>query len=318
MRPAHIIILVTLAVSAAPEVSARTELLRTSNGSPVHWIEHDITVGLDRSAPSRTVASEGVREALQAAVEAWNEVADLPVRFRVVTELDSAVRVRFCRGTWTGGLDDLGKAVFAADIRTGVVTSATVEINECDRSFLAPDEVEDGRFNLQAVLAHELGHVLGLAHSNDPNALMSFRGGTAGVRTPKADNRAGIALIYRPLVAAPSPASQPADRIPIVASERTPVERALPISDKTPPAEAVTVSSARAPVERVLPVSDKMPPAEVLTAMRVDGRDGMAMVVYTCEPTLLPPVSPVESDHAQKQASRRTLSSRRHTRPADR
>ena len=318
MRPAHTFILATLAVSAAPGAFAKTDLLRTSSGSLVHWIDHDITVGIDRGAPSRTVASEGVREALQAAVDAWNEVADLPVRFRVVTTPDPAVRIRFCRGKWTGDLDDLGKAVFTADVRTGVVASATVEINECDRSFLAPEEVEDGRFDLQAVLTHELGHVLGLAHSNDPNALMSFRGGTAGVRTPKADDRAGIALIYRPLVAVPSPESLPAGRMPSMASERAPIERALPISGKMPPAEAVTVPSERAPIERVLPISGKMPPAEAVTAMRVDGRDGMALVIYTCEPTLLPPISPVESDREQRQAPRRALSNRRHAHPVGR
>jgi predicted Zn-dependent protease len=317
MRPVHTFILATLAVSVAPGAFAKTDLLRTSSGSLVHWIDHDITVGIDRGAPSRTVASEGVREALQAAVEAWNEVADLPVRFRVVTAPDPAVRVRFCRGKWTGDLDDLGKAVFTADVRTGVVASATVEINECDRSFLAPEEVEDGRFDLQAVLTHELGHVLGLAHSNDPNALMSFRGGTAGVRTPKADDRAGIGLIYGPVAAMPSPEPLAADRMPTMASERAPIERALQTSDKMPPTKAVAVSSDRVPIERALQTLDKMPPAEAVTAMRVDGRDGMALVIYTCEPTLLPPISPVESDREQRQVTRRTLGSRRHAHPAE-
>jgi hypothetical protein len=257
----------------------------------VRWVNTDITIGLDASAPSRTVAPDGVKEALQTAVEAWNGVAELPARFRVVTTPDPAVRVRFCRGKWTGDLDDLGKAVFTANIRTGVVTSAMVEINECDRRFLAPAEVEDDRFDLQAVLTHELGHVLGLAHSDDPNALMFPRGGTAGIRTPKADDRAGVALVYGTAPVASGRKSLPAGPVP-------------------------TLSSERAPIERAVRISDKMPPAEVVTAMRVAGSDGTAMVVYTCEPTLLPPVSPVESDPEQKQANRRTHDRRRHAHPA--
>jgi hypothetical protein len=272
---ARIALLAALAASVAPRAVAGTDLLRTRTGFTAHWVDYDITVGFDRGTPSRTVAPAGVKAALQAAIEAWNEVPELPARFHLVTTPDPAVRVRFCRGQWVGDLDDLGKAVFTADLRTGVVASAVVEINECDRSFLAPDEVQDGRFDLQAVLAHELGHVLGLGHSDNPNTLMFSHGGTAGIRTPKADDRAGIARIYGPppLVAAgePSRAERPSPQ-----------------------------TSGRAPTERAVRSVGRMPPAEVLTMMRVAGSDGTAMIVYTSEPTLLPPVSPVESEPDQK------------------
>lgn len=314
MRPARTIILVTLAVSVAPGALAKTDLLRTSSGALVHWIDYDITVGLDRGAPSRTVASDGVREALQAAVDAWNEVGDLPVRFRVVTTLDPAVRVRFCRGRWTGELDDLGKAVFTADVRTGIVASATVEINECDRSFLAPDEVEDGRFDLQAVLTHELGHVLGLAHSDDPNSLMSFRGGTAGVRTPKADDRAGIAIIYGPAANRREP--PPAVQVPTMVLKPAPIARAPSASEEMQPADRIpNMVSQRMPAEQAMPTSEKLPPAGVVTVMRVAGGDGTAMIVYTCEPTLLPPISPIEPEREEKPASPKTPGGRRHAHP---
>jgi len=317
MRLACIVLLSTLAAGVAPEASARTDLLRTDSGSAVHWIGSDITIGLDLKAPSRSVAPEGVSEALQAAVEAWNDVAELPARFRVVTTPDPAVRVLFCRGKWTGDLDDLGKAVFTADIRTGVVTSAAVEINECDRRFLAPDEVEDGRFDLQAVLTHELGHVLGLAHSDDPNALMFSRGGTAGIRTPKADDRAGIALIYGTAPATGRRRPPPTGSLLTLSSEPAPIVRVVRASDKMPPADpALALPSEPAPAERSVRTSAKMPPAQVVTAMRLASSDGTAVVVYTCEPTLLPPVSPVESDPARPQATRPAIGQRRHTRPA--
>jgi hypothetical protein len=279
IRLPRIVLLAALAAIIAPRAWAKPNILHTRSGSMVHWVGTDITIGFDRSTPSRTVSPEGAREALQAAVETWNGIPELPARFRLTTMPDPAVRVRFCRGEWTGDPDDLGRAVFTADIGTGGVRSATVEINECDRSFLAPDEAQDGRFDLQAVVTHELGHVLGLGHSDDPNALMYSRGGTAGVRTPKADERAAVALIYGPV-------SAPASHQPLSGGQLPPM------------------SSEHAPIVRAMHNLDEMPPAEVVTAMRVAGNAGNALVVYTCEPTLLPPVSPVESDPDQKLTGR--------------
>jgi len=258
----------------------------------VHWIDSPITIGLDHSWSSRTVAPEGVNAALQAAVEAWNEVPALPVRFHLVTTPDPAVRVRFCRGKWAGDLDDLGKAIFTADIRSGVVTSALVELNECDRRFLAPEEAEDGAFDLQAVLTHEIGHVLGLAHSDDPNALMFARGGTAGIRTPQADDRAGIAVIYS---------------LPALAAISEPAHRYQPAA----------MPSDLAPIERAI-MRGLAKPAQVVPVVRLAGSGGRAMTVYTSEPTLLPPISSVEPDTDEKPPPHRTQVRHGATAPVDR
>jgi hypothetical protein len=152
MRPTCIILFTALAAGVTLPARAKTDILRTRLGQNVHWVASTVTIALDPGAPSRTVSAAGASDALLAAVEAWNETPELPLRFRVVSHSVPAVYVRFCRGIWKGDIDDLGKAAFTADLDNGVVTSAYVEINECDRSFLPPQEVQDGRFDLQAVL----------------------------------------------------------------------------------------------------------------------------------------------------------------------
>jgi hypothetical protein len=162
----------------------------------VHWEDKEITLGLDRNTPSRTVPPEGVRQAIEGAIAAWNSVGGTVPRMRLVSGPDPKVRIRFCRGKWAGEQNELGRSEFIADIRTGLVTSAAIEFNECERYFAAPDEVGEERFDLQSAVAHELGHILGLAHSNNPASLMYPTGGTGAVRSPHSEDRSALGAIY--------------------------------------------------------------------------------------------------------------------------
>ena len=61
-----------------------------------------------------------------------------------------------------------------------------------------PGDIPGGRYDLQSIMAHEYGHVLGLGHSNISGATMqsSIGSGSESGRSINADDRAGIISIY--------------------------------------------------------------------------------------------------------------------------
>lgn len=255
---------------------AKTELLKTDPGSVVHWSRAIITVGVDPGARSATVSARAVALALDHATQAWNAVPAAQPWFEPITEGRPDVIIRFCSGRWDGETIDLGRTRFSASLRDGTVTSATVEMNECDHRFAAPDQNEKAAFDLQSVLTHELGHVLGLGHSDNRTAIMYPTGGGATVRDPHLEDQSALALIYfgRGRVQATRAPSHPSQGEAAVRAAlrtggpRTSSSTQEPADDKTGP---------------TLPEGS----VSLLTLKNAAGQD---VLVYTCEPTLLPPM----------------------------
>lgn len=178
------------------------------DGRPPHWQAGVVGVATAKPASAR-LSDADVTAALVAATAAWNDLPGLRhagLLLQVSAQPDagpSAIMVRFCRGRWTHAAGLLAHTSFEAAPDTGVVTSARVEVNECDYAFAGPDELAAGTFDLQAVLVHELGHALGLAHSADPSAVMFTSTGQTRQRQPTDDDDQAVRKIY----GAPSPTS---------------------------------------------------------------------------------------------------------------
>ena len=267
---------------------ANTELLKTQSGSLVHWTRSQITVGLAPSAASKSVAQERVVLAIQRAAETWNAVRSGQPRLNVAFGPGADVTIIFCQGKWRGDTIDLGKSQFTASLRDGAVTAATVEINECDHTFTAPDEGATGRYDLQAVVTHELGHVLGLGHSDNPAAVMHPNGRGAEVRKPHTDDKTALALIYF-------------GRSP---DESTPRRLALGPTDASQTRLAVP-PAAGAPAT-AKPGAEKNTPADQVSVLSLTTVGGRQVMVYTCEPTLLPAIGAAGPHDGKQPRGRRT------------
>lgn len=101
------------------------------------------------------------------------------------------------------GLDDpsrtLGLTTVTYNDKTGEIVDADMEIN----SFDAPVKIRDITFDdydLASIVTHEVGHFLGLAHSEDPNATMyaEHSRGDVGKQFLKPDDIRAICSVYLP------------------------------------------------------------------------------------------------------------------------
>jgi hypothetical protein len=293
MRLALHCLSLSTALFVASIASAKTELLTTRAGSVVHWNLAEITIGLDTSMQSRTVPGEGVVLAIKNAAEAWNAVPAGQPRFRFVSQAPMGVTIRFCRGKWQGDTIDLGNTQFTASTRDGTVTDASVEFNECDHAFVVAEQTGLARFDLQSVMTHELGHVLGLGHADSPAAMMFPSSRGAKVRKIHVEEQTTLALIYF-------------GRVPELPTPLLSSIRSFPIlspSSVDSPQPQANISPANSPT-KVLPSvktdnngsrekKDSVP-ADSVSVLNLTVSGGRQVMVYTCEPTLLPPITEIQ------------------------
>lgn len=194
------------ALPVAPWLGHAATPMQTDTGKLVHWAGTEIQVGVEPGQASARVPVGSVEQAIDEAAAAWNALPEMRVKLVRASQPEmAAVKLRFCRTRWNRAEGLLGHSEFEARRDTGLVSAAVIEVNECDFSFVGPDEVAVGHMDLQAVLTHEFGHVLGLAHSADPEAVMFTSTGTVRQRRPTMDDRTGLAAIYGG-VEAPTPA----------------------------------------------------------------------------------------------------------------
>lgn len=204
MTPVPAKMFLLLCALSIPPASARAYDIATTEdgGLVVHWI-HDAAIRISPSA-SDTYGDAALRAAVDGAAAAWALpgvphllVSDWPAS-PYTDEHDApqvGVYVAFGRD-WIWDKDQLVMTTPVFNDDSGHIQRANVVLHG-DKDIRA-DAVDDS-YDLQGVLTHELGHALGLLHSEHDQAVMWPRGkpGSLKWRTLARDDREGITEAYR-------------------------------------------------------------------------------------------------------------------------
>jgi MYXO-CTERM domain-containing protein len=126
---------------------------------------------------------------------------------------------------WPYGAGQIGVTTPAAGSESGLIVDADVELNSQDLS-LTTGPSDPGQTALKYVMAHELGHFLGLAHSDVDGALMSpgYRSLPPEADLLSADDVAAICAVYPPgqPLTCPAPSAAAYDACALAVGEKPP------------------------------------------------------------------------------------------------
>lgn len=180
-------------------------------GAPLFYPSQCIAYHVSTKAKSKTITQDQLSDALARAFATWLAPNDKCVPGIAAVELppvDDAELVSYANGEpprnlvgfvspWThkdGDSLELATVVFNAD--TGKILDADLEINDDIALSVSPTPGPD-QYDLDTIVLHAVGHMLGLAHSNETDSVMwpTYDHGSTR-RKLTADDVAGICTIY--------------------------------------------------------------------------------------------------------------------------
>jgi MYXO-CTERM domain-containing protein len=94
--------------------------------------------------------------------------------------------------------DSLGMTTVTFNTTSGAILDVDLELNGTIGDYSFEETAVPGKFDLQSVLTHEAGHMLGLAHTDAVSSSMygRYEPGSIEPRTLTADDQAAICTVY--------------------------------------------------------------------------------------------------------------------------
>ena len=195
-------------------------LVTTEDGTPAHWETTCVPWSINARG-SEDVDDLQVQEAMQTAFDTWEATQSHYVSFqyRGATCVDTVgfvpwmdtynvVLWRDDVQQWPYAERVVGLTSVTLDAVTGVIADADIEWNGIDYEFSIGGSPES--YDLQAAATHEVGHLLGLGHSENPNATMwkKSKEGEVNKRQLHSDDIAGVSASHPLVVDLPTDACE--------------------------------------------------------------------------------------------------------------
>ncbi|MDT4896056.1 MAG: hypothetical protein QOH25_1133 [Acidobacteriota bacterium] len=211
-----LVLFVSLISWVAPVRAYTLQYTDSTASVQIKWPTNKIKIALSRSlnSPAANIKpGSDVLGAARRALARWSEAANIqfietssdalaisPSGEGDQVNLITVADVPENRAAFTSA-DRTGRTRVFYDPATGAIMEADVVINP---SAQFSTDGTPGTYDLEATLTHEIGHVLGLEHSNEASAAMQPRQGTNGLyeqaalspRTLSDDDRAGAHALY--------------------------------------------------------------------------------------------------------------------------
>lgn len=185
-----------------------------TTGIPLFWASSCVTVSVQAdAAPKQHIDYATAQGSVERAFGAWMnaECSGNPPSITVDVQgpiqchqseynpdRGNANVVLFREDEWPypGGQDALGETFINFDPKTGEIWDADIEINAVSEKLSVDPTAEE--VDLDSLLTHEAGHLLGLDHTQDRAATMfpGYSRGSTDLRTLGYDDVSGLCAIY--------------------------------------------------------------------------------------------------------------------------
>jgi hypothetical protein len=162
-----------------PAGAAAFSYKTTAAGDPVRWNQAGIEVVLDESL-SALCPRDIMEDLLSAAFDEWVDAADLPLEVELtwgtcgeagVGDSSAGNCVTADAGYFSGTAGTGATTLVSYVLETGVIRDADIVVNAIDGLWRCGET--EGDVDLAAAMLHEVGHFLGMSHSEIDEAVMS-------------------------------------------------------------------------------------------------------------------------------------------------